>query len=112
MLSGPPSAAEKQLQHGILFDKLLPLCQLDRLDAHVSCFNAAAPQYAADIGFKLKKSTVFKDTARNIMANEIILPKLGQTMQEGTVVNIRVAAGDSVRKGDILFEIGNRQSDA
>jgi len=39
------------------------------------------------------------------MASEIILPKLGQTMQEGTVVNIRAAAGDSVCKGDVLFEI-------
>ena len=39
------------------------------------------------------------------MANEIVMPKLGQTMKEGTVVNIRVADGDSVHTGDILFEI-------
>jgi len=39
------------------------------------------------------------------MANEIVLPKLGRTMQEGTVVNIRAATGDPVEQGDILFEI-------
>lgn len=39
------------------------------------------------------------------MANEIVLPKLGQTMKEGTLVNIRFSAGDRVRLGDILFDI-------
>ncbi len=39
------------------------------------------------------------------MANEIVLPKLGQTMKEGTLVNIRIADGDSVAVGDILFDI-------
>jgi pyruvate dehydrogenase E2 component (dihydrolipoamide acetyltransferase) len=39
------------------------------------------------------------------MANEIILPKLGKTMKEGTLVNIRFAAGDRVSPGDILFDI-------
>jgi pyruvate dehydrogenase E2 component (dihydrolipoamide acetyltransferase) len=39
------------------------------------------------------------------MANEIVLPKLGQTMKEGTLVNIRFAAGDRVNPGDILFDI-------
>jgi pyruvate dehydrogenase E2 component (dihydrolipoamide acetyltransferase) len=39
------------------------------------------------------------------MANEIVLPKLGQTMKEGTLVNFRFAAGDRVTAGDILFDI-------
>ncbi len=39
------------------------------------------------------------------MAKEIILPKLGQTMKEGTLANIRFAAGDRVNRGDILFDI-------
>lgn len=39
------------------------------------------------------------------MANEIVLPKLGQTMKEGTLANIRFAAGDRVAAGDILFDI-------
>ena len=39
------------------------------------------------------------------MANEIVLPKLGQTMKEGTLVNIRFAAGDYVSRGDVLFDI-------
>jgi pyruvate dehydrogenase E2 component (dihydrolipoamide acetyltransferase) len=39
------------------------------------------------------------------MAKEINLPKLGQTMEEGTVVNCLVKVGDEVKKGDVLFEI-------
>lgn len=39
------------------------------------------------------------------MANEIILPKLGQTMKEATVVKIHVSPGDYVKIGEKLFEI-------
>lgn len=39
------------------------------------------------------------------MANEIVLPKLGKTMKEGTLANIRIADGDRVSQGDILFDI-------
>ncbi|MEJ2646822.1 MAG: dihydrolipoamide acetyltransferase family protein [Sedimentisphaerales bacterium] len=39
------------------------------------------------------------------MAKEIRLPQLGQTMEEGTVVNCLVKAGDYVNKGDVIFEI-------
>ena len=39
------------------------------------------------------------------MAHEVVLPKLGQTMKEGTLTRVLVAAGDQVRPGDILFEI-------
>ncbi|MHC5157487.1 MAG: dihydrolipoamide acetyltransferase family protein [Planctomycetota bacterium] len=39
------------------------------------------------------------------MAHEVVLPKLGQTMKEGTLTRILVAAGDQVRRGDVLFEI-------
>jgi pyruvate/2-oxoglutarate dehydrogenase complex dihydrolipoamide acyltransferase (E2) component len=39
------------------------------------------------------------------MATEIKLPQLGQTMEEGTVVNCLVKVGDRVEKGDVLFEI-------
>jgi len=39
------------------------------------------------------------------MAKEVILPKLGQTMEEGTVVKWLKKEGDSVKKGDILLEI-------
>jgi pyruvate/2-oxoglutarate dehydrogenase complex dihydrolipoamide acyltransferase (E2) component len=42
---------------------------------------------------------------RNLMAHEVVLPKLGQTMKEGTLTRIWVAAGDQVRRGDVLFEI-------
>jgi len=39
------------------------------------------------------------------MAKEIRLPQLGQTMEEGTVVNCMVKVGDEVKKGDVLFEV-------
>jgi pyruvate dehydrogenase E2 component (dihydrolipoamide acetyltransferase) len=39
------------------------------------------------------------------MAKEIKLPQLGQTMEEGTVVNCLVKVGDEVKKGDVIFEI-------
>lgn len=39
------------------------------------------------------------------MAREVRLPQLGQTMEEGTVVNILVKVGDEVGKGDVIFEI-------
>ena len=39
------------------------------------------------------------------MAKEIRLPQLGQTMEEGTIVNCMVKAGDHIKKGDVIFEI-------
>lgn len=39
------------------------------------------------------------------MATEVKLPKLGQTMEEGTIVNCLVREGDEVKKGSIIFEI-------
>ena len=39
------------------------------------------------------------------MAKEINLPKMGQTMEEGTVVNCLVKVGAEVKKGDVIFEI-------
>ena len=39
------------------------------------------------------------------MAIEVRLPQLGQTMEEGTIVNCMVNVGDEVKKGDVIFEI-------
>jgi pyruvate dehydrogenase E2 component (dihydrolipoamide acetyltransferase) len=39
------------------------------------------------------------------MATTITLQKLGQTMEEGTVVSCKVKVGDKVSKGDVIFEI-------
>ncbi len=39
------------------------------------------------------------------MAREVKLPKLGQTMEEGTVVNCLIKVGSEVKKGDAIFEI-------
>ncbi len=39
------------------------------------------------------------------MATPVILPQLGQTMQEATIVRWVKAEGDSVKKGDVLLEI-------
>ena len=39
------------------------------------------------------------------MAKEVRLPQLGQTMEEGTIVNCLVKVGDEVKKGEVIFEI-------
>lgn len=39
------------------------------------------------------------------MAREVRLPKLGETMDEGTIVDCRVAPGDHVKSGDVLFDV-------
>jgi len=39
------------------------------------------------------------------MAKEVRLPQLGQTMEEGTIVNCLVKVGNEVKKGDVIFEI-------
>lgn len=39
------------------------------------------------------------------MAREVRLPQLGQTMEEGTIVNCLIKVGDEVKKGDVIFEI-------
>ena len=39
------------------------------------------------------------------MAKEVRLPKLGQTMEEATIIDCMVKVGDEVKKGDVLFEI-------
>ena len=39
------------------------------------------------------------------MAKEVRLPQLGQTMEEGTIVDCRVKVGDEVKKGDVIFDI-------
>jgi pyruvate dehydrogenase E2 component (dihydrolipoamide acetyltransferase) len=39
------------------------------------------------------------------MAKEVRLPQLGQTMEEGTIVNCLIKVGDEITKGDVIFEI-------
>lgn len=39
------------------------------------------------------------------MAEEIRLPQLGRTMEEGTIVEFTVKTGQQVKKGDCIFEI-------
>ena len=39
------------------------------------------------------------------MAKEVRLPQLGQTMEEGTIVNCLIQVDDEVKKGDVIFEI-------
>ena len=41
---------------------------------------------------------------------ELVMPKLGLTMTEGTVTRWVVAAGDAVQAGDILFEFESEKS--
>ncbi len=39
------------------------------------------------------------------MPTEVRLPQLGQTMEEGTIIDCLVKLGDQVKKGDVIFEI-------
>jgi pyruvate dehydrogenase E2 component (dihydrolipoamide acetyltransferase) len=39
------------------------------------------------------------------MAQEVRLPKFGDTMDEGTIVDCKVNIGDHVKSGDVLFEV-------
>jgi len=39
------------------------------------------------------------------MAQAIVMPKLGQTVEEATIVKWHKREGDAVRKGEVLFEI-------
>lgn len=39
------------------------------------------------------------------MATEVLMPKLGLTMTEGTIEEWKFKEGDAVRKGDILFSV-------
>jgi pyruvate dehydrogenase E2 component (dihydrolipoamide acetyltransferase) len=39
------------------------------------------------------------------MAHQIILPKLGQTMEEGAIVEWLKAEGDPVQRGEVLFTL-------
>ena len=46
-----------------------------------------------------------KEVVKPASARVVRLPQLGQTMEEGTIVNIIVNEGDKVSKGDCIFEI-------
>ena len=39
------------------------------------------------------------------MAIEVLMPKLGLTMEEGTIEEWKVKVGDTVKKGDIIFSV-------
>jgi len=40
-----------------------------------------------------------------VMATEVRLPQLGETMEEGTIVGCMAKVGDEVKNGDVIFEI-------
>ena len=39
------------------------------------------------------------------MLQEIIMPKLGDTMEEGAILSWKISQGDQVKKGQIIFEV-------
>ena len=41
---------------------------------------------------------------------EVVLPKVDMDMEAGAIANWKVAAGDRVRQGDILFEMETDKS--
>ncbi|RMF24588.1 MAG: hypothetical protein D6760_02970, partial [Deltaproteobacteria bacterium] len=46
------------------------------------------------------------------MATAIVMPRLGMTMKEGTVIEWRAAVGDSVAKGDVILLIESEKAEA
>ncbi|MPQ96540.1 2-oxo acid dehydrogenase subunit E2 [Modestobacter sp. I12A-02628] len=46
------------------------------------------------------------------MAQQVLLPKLGLTMEEGTIVEWVARPGDQVRTGDVLLRLGTDKVDA
>jgi pyruvate/2-oxoglutarate dehydrogenase complex dihydrolipoamide acyltransferase (E2) component len=46
------------------------------------------------------------------MAQEVLLPKLGLTMEEGTIVEWVAKPGDLVKSGDVLLRLGTDKVDA
>lgn len=46
------------------------------------------------------------------MREEIVLPKWGMTMQDGTIVEWMVAAGDTVSEGDVIARVETEKVDA
>src|SRR5215207_58483 len=46
------------------------------------------------------------------MAQEVLLPKLGLTMEEGTIIEWVAKAGDVVKSGDVLLILGTDKVDA
>ncbi|MDO8303755.1 MAG: 2-oxo acid dehydrogenase subunit E2 [Sedimentisphaerales bacterium] len=51
------------------------------------------------------QSNVVGVSASPASAKIIEVQKLGQTMEEGTIVNCRVKVGDEIKRGDVVFEI-------
>ena len=39
------------------------------------------------------------------MIQNVVMPKTGQTMENGTIVSWAVKVGDKVKKGDVIFTI-------
>ena len=42
------------------------------------------------------------------MRKEVIMPKIGLDMEEGTILEWKKKAGDTVSKGEVLLEIDDR----
>ncbi len=64
---------------------------------------ASAPESAAATAPQPEAQATAAESSTS--AKVVRLPQLGQTMEEGTIVNVLVAEGDKVAKGDCLFEI-------
>src|SRR5262249_2752524 len=61
-------------------------------------FEARNPKHFSDFGFRILN---FGDG----VASEIKLPELGENLTGGDVLDVRVAAGDTVSQGQTLVEI-------
>ena len=53
----------------------------------------------------MRRTCSTRSGARWVVASEVILPRLGQGMESGTIVRWLVSEGDKVEKGDPLYEL-------
>ena len=49
--------------------------------------------------------SVIKEIREQRWLKEVRLPKFGDTMEEGTIVDCKVSIGDRVKSGDVLFDV-------
>jgi pyruvate dehydrogenase E2 component (dihydrolipoamide acetyltransferase) len=93
------------LAEGGTIPVLQPVAYLAENDADVDAFlgGAAAPAATASSAAPAAAATVAVELPKNV--TPILMPKAGQSMEEGTINKWRVQPGATIKKGDIIFEI-------
>jgi pyruvate dehydrogenase E2 component (dihydrolipoamide acetyltransferase) len=58
-----------------------------------------------------KKETAMKETAGNGESVEVLMPKMGESVMEGTIIKWHKKPGDRVKKDEIIYEISTDKVD-